>query len=432
MTGISPEQEALYALAWNMPRSDLSMTAQLEYDRLRPAWERGEARPAEEREAARLAWEQKHPPDAGERRGSWLVTRPGRYARLVTGDEVRDMMFLPSGGYDVAEVDDLLRRVATELDAGRPAGPLIRNATFREQPNGGYDVAAVDWFLGQLLFRPGPAELAGMGADPWRDLGVAAQVTRSGVGDLPGRSARQSRRALQKYYSEKCSEAWDGFGQHPGVNLRLEWAGAAHRELRTMEPQTIASISYPRSDMLLSFIKNSGFSLLDYDSSITVSTSERSFVLTKTDTARSSYPGIAEIAAPASPDFKGHFAADTNSTHSRKALRLRELVDETGIPILYTSGRNYDHRARASILFPDQRWLRFWIRGTGRADAIMTAVDEAGNSVVRYRIIYSSSRNIVEIIVHPGWELTEELVLAIAISAPWLSPYFSVSGGGGG
>ena len=43
--GMSPEQEALYALHWNVPRSELSMTAQLEYDRLRPAWEQGEVRP---------------------------------------------------------------------------------------------------------------------------------------------------------------------------------------------------------------------------------------------------------------------------------------------------------------------------------------------------------------------------------------------------
>jgi hypothetical protein len=32
-------------------------------------------------------------------------------------------------------VDDLLGRVAAELDAGRPAGPLIENATFRRMHN---------------------------------------------------------------------------------------------------------------------------------------------------------------------------------------------------------------------------------------------------------------------------------------------------------
>ncbi len=46
MTELTPELEALYALHRNVPRSELSMGAQLEYDRLRAAWERGEARPA--------------------------------------------------------------------------------------------------------------------------------------------------------------------------------------------------------------------------------------------------------------------------------------------------------------------------------------------------------------------------------------------------
>jgi hypothetical protein len=63
----------------------------------------------------------------------------------------------------------------------------------------------------------------------------------------------------------------------------------------------------------------------------------------------------------------------------------------------------------------------------------MTAVDEAGNSVVRYRIIPGKGRHgIVEIAVHPGWALTDELILVIAMSTPWLSSYFVTSGGGGG
>jgi DivIVA domain-containing protein len=63
MTELTPELEALYALHRNVPRSELSMAAQLEYDRLRPAWERGDARPAAgELEAARLAWEQEYRP----------------------------------------------------------------------------------------------------------------------------------------------------------------------------------------------------------------------------------------------------------------------------------------------------------------------------------------------------------------------------------
>jgi hypothetical protein len=42
MAKVTAEHQALYALARDLPRSDLSMAAQLEYDRLKPAWERGE------------------------------------------------------------------------------------------------------------------------------------------------------------------------------------------------------------------------------------------------------------------------------------------------------------------------------------------------------------------------------------------------------
>lgn len=71
---MAPEQEALYALHWNVPRSELSMAAQLEYDRLGPAWERGETWPAAAGlEATRRAWE---------------VSRAYGAARPVTGEEI--------------------------------------------------------------------------------------------------------------------------------------------------------------------------------------------------------------------------------------------------------------------------------------------------------------------------------------------------------
>jgi hypothetical protein len=39
MTEVLPERQALSALGLDLPRGDLPMAAQLEYDRLRPAWE---------------------------------------------------------------------------------------------------------------------------------------------------------------------------------------------------------------------------------------------------------------------------------------------------------------------------------------------------------------------------------------------------------
>jgi hypothetical protein len=107
---------------------------------------------------------------------------------------------------------------------------------------------------------------------------------------------------------------------------------------------------------------------------------------------------------------------------------LKELVDETGTPVLYITGsRHHARRARTGIAFPDGRWLRFLVRGTEVANAIMTAVDQAGNRIVRYRDIGGSRNRKAEIIVNPGWGLADELVLAIAISASWLESYFVTS-----
>ena len=70
----------------------------------------------------------------------------------------------------------------------------------------------------------------------------------------------------------------------------------------------------------------------------------------------------------------------------------------------------------------------------------MTAVDQAGNKVARYRMIGTIPRisslvpglwKAIEITAHPGQQLTDELVLALVISAPWLASYFDQPGGGG-
>jgi hypothetical protein len=115
------------------------------------------------------------------------VTGPGSNAPRVTGDEVRDTLFWPpqqGAGYDAREVDDLVRRVAAELDAGRPAGPVIENAVLRRRIWGErYDIDAVDWFLGQLLLPPGRVELAGIAVDPWGDLAMA-RLDLGGVNGL--------------------------------------------------------------------------------------------------------------------------------------------------------------------------------------------------------------------------------------------------------
>ena len=318
--------------------------------------------------------------------GGWCHTsaheRKGPGSR-VNGDQVRCVGFRSPGGYDGSQVDDLLRRIAVELDAGRPARPLIASATLRPTPitirrmlSGTYDCEAVDWFLEQLeRHEEDDPELAGTGADPWRDVPVGNYFTRKDPGDLAKGTARppllehrKQARQDQEYLVQECADAWADFGQQPGTRLQWVRAGVKRRELRTAEQQTITSLH-----VLLP---------------TTVSTGGRTFAW--------------------------------------KRAR-RSLFDETGMPVLHTSGRNYYHSAGARIMFADhQRWLRFPVRGTERTNAIMTAVDPAGNRVARYRL-----NDGVEITVHPGQQLTDELVLAIAISAPWLSSYFKTPNQGG-
>ena len=328
----------------------------------------------------------------------------------MNGDEIRDVTFPRGYGcYDAAQVDALLDYLAVELDAGRPVGPRIADATFRRpgRRSRGYDTWPVDWFLDKLRTRE---ERAGTGADPWRDLAVANHFTRSGPG-----------------LAQECKGAWLGFDQQPGTHLRWVRVGHARWELRTAEQQTMASgPGHPGHSWLAPKIVQK-----------IVRVGGRSF----TASAGSSSQEIPEIVARSARDRDGHFVADAprqakvgSYKPSRVALAagLSELVDETDTPMLYVSGWHYDRVDEGCVTFPDRRWLRFPVRGTRRSNGIMTAVDEGGNNVARYRVTGRGPATTVEITVHPDWKLTDERVLAIAISAPWLPQYFLVNVGGGG
>jgi hypothetical protein len=369
----------------------------------------------------------------------FLRFRTASYAPSVNGDEVRDTWFLRCGwhggwayaqhqldtklgrspwgtgwGYAAREVDDLLRRIVVELDAGRPAGPLIKEATFRRKVTSRrYDIDAVDWFLDQLLRGPGHLDLAGFSVDPWRDAAVT-QLTQ--VSDRA--------RAGWSHFSEECWKAWRDFGQLPGVRMR--WGrvrGGPVRpgryELRTEEQHVLACHDGGRAT--------------------TVRVGERSFTYRRHSvpvgsTANLASPAIAEIAARSWWDRSGHFADKTmngRTQHKQTHAKVDELVDETGTPILYLHTGNANGRACACITFPDQRWLRFLVRGTRHWNAIMTAVDQAGNRVVRYKrsteskaVRWTDPGGPIDIIVNPDWKLTEDLVLAIEGSAGLLERYF--------
>ena len=349
----------------------------------------------------------------------------------VTGDQVRDTGFLrPHGnlarGYDVAEVDELLRLMAAELDAGRQVGPMIEKAEFRfRMGTQAYETPAADWFLEMLRCREDRSELA-QGSDPWRDLPVANYFTRgdlaSGPATPPQRGHRKGRARDREYLALECAAACRDFGQQPGTALR--WVVTPGRrpysfmraELHTPEQQTVASVRTRSVPMLRA----------------TVSTGGRTFTWRRV--TRSARPGLAELVRRSDLDY-GELPQAGRLDRAVRMLfppvPIRELLDETGTPILYATGQHYDYGAGAYITFPDERWLKFPVRSTEMENAIMTAVDQAGNRVARYRSLPVPGPLGCEITVHPGQQLTTELVLALVVSAPWLHSYFESSGGGG-
>jgi hypothetical protein len=262
-----------------------------------------------------------------------------------------------------------------------------------------YDTAAVDWFLEMLRRREDRPELAQMGG-PWRDLPVANYFTRGEPGGPANRPATAAARARRKdraqdleYLALECADAYRDFGRQPGTQLR--WVVTPGRylysvirgELHTAEQQTQASVRTRSIPMVRA----------------TVSTGGRTFAWRRV----------------------------TGSAVRTLLLPPRELVDESGTPILYAHGLHGDYGAGTCITFPDERWLKFPVRSTKLANAIMTAVDQAGNKVARYRSLPVPGPLGCEITVHPGQQLTTELVLALVLSAPWLHSYFTSSGGGG-
>lgn len=270
------------------------------------------------------------------------TARPGSNAPPVNGDDVRDAVFCRAGkmevaGYSVRQVDDLCRRIAAELDAGGSAGPLIEKAAFsRRKYRPRYDIDAVDWFLGRF-------SLAGHFErdDPWGDLPVA---------QLARRTSEKGAFKLQ------CDSAWRDFGQVPGTHLSWGKVKGALSELRTADQQTLAS-------------ERRGWSRTR------VSVGGRSFAVKNAygkdgrrvrfeDTPDEPRPGVAEFYACVSRDLFGHFTRTLDGrTQPWLSVKVAELADETGMPALYLCGRNFNWRAASSIMFPDQRWLRFLVRG---------------------------------------------------------------------
>jgi DivIVA domain-containing protein len=339
-----------------------------------------------------------------------------------SGDEIRATWFREEGlsGYDASQVDDLLIRVAAEVDAGRSPEPLIRNAAFRtttdplnrnaafstttEQSSRylrapQYERSAVDWFLGELSRSPAGHDAAATGFDPWRDLGLVAQLTRT------RRPDPAERRGFRQWFttdwdriSAEFEGAWHDFGQLPGARLRWKIAWRPlRRELIAADHEIMAV----------------GLSKLVVRG--------RSYQVREARPADFADSAVAQVAERSSRDDAGQFAYARTRLRSQRH-HIKVITDESGMPVLHASGDSYQMHTWARVTFADQRSLRFLVRGSRRRNAIMTAVDQSGNSAARYR----QAGGCVEIVVNPRWQLSDELILAVTQSADWLSGYFNM------
>ena len=236
-------------------------------------------------------------------------------------------------------------------------------------------------------------------ADPWRDLPVENPGVRVILTKRRPPAEREQVRQDRQHHARECAGEWREFGQQPGTHLRLVRAGVVRRELRTAEQQTVASLR----DLPLSAVSVggktftwkavSGSSWLDITEFVRRSHQDRD---------REHFLGADALLQRISQEKVDTYRPDSGDC---ARLNLKELLDATGIPILYTSGTHFDLYAGARITFPDQRWLRFPVRGTERANAIMTAVDQAGNKVARYRItgkVRPFYADTMEITIHPS------------------------------
>jgi len=122
--------------------------------------------------------------------------------------------------------------------------------------------------------------------------------------------------------------------------------------------------------------------------------------------------------------------------------RDAELIDiSDGSAVLRVMGRHHGGESNAVVAFSDQRRFHFPILGTGLFDEVMTAVDQEGNKVVRYRqakqrlgrTTQTRSAAKIEAVVNPAYKVTPDILLVIAVSSGFLlTEYRARPGGGGG
>lgn len=119
----------------------------------------------------------------------------------------------------------------------------------------------------------------------------------------------------------------------------------------------------------------------------------------------------------------------------------RALVNTaTGVVAVQKKGHHINLRAKGTLTLPGRGTLRFPVQGARREYAVMSAVDESGLPLVKYRFSDPvptrtawglSKLEGAEVVIAPDLRTSiESMLLLIALSTEWLWSYFVKTGGG--
>lgn len=119
--------------------------------------------------------------------------------------------------------------------------------------------------------------------------------------------------------------------------------------------------------------------------------------------------------------------------------RVKDLVNvATNAPVLQMRDAHLGHRAGTRVTIVGQRELSFPVKGQ-RLRAIMSAIDESGNSLIEYRLVPSKRQSHfdrfgwTEVVVSPTAETMPHIELLISVSRQFLWGFFQLrekTGGG--
>ncbi len=223
-------------------------------------------------------------------------------------------------------------------------------------------------------------------------------------GDFSGwRSKGAARRRMSAELQKEVERDWQNFPNLPGLHLTVRKAGRGTWEL-----------------------------VNDANGAVVVTSRQRRFM---------PHPAIS---------YQGRtyeWRRLTKKMVARNPERGKNLVEvgsgdlvnvATGTAVLRSGGCHHDRRACARVYLTGRGELTFPVRGRTRTRALMSAIDESGNSLIQYRrTSYKPEPHFdrwgwTEVVIDPAASTIPQIELLVLVSSPWLFTYFVMSGGGGG